>query len=57
MRKDMNDVSRQVALSELKIEIIDLQSRVTTGNVLKFFTLITLNLIWGTLLLLVLRVS
>lgn len=57
MRKDMNDVSRQVALSELKIEIIDLQSRVTTGNVLKFFTLITLNLIWATLLFLVLRLS
>ena len=42
-------LSRQV-ISELKIELLDLQFRVTTGNVLKFLILGVLIGIWGTLL-------
>ena len=36
---------------EIKLELFDLQSRVTTGNIFKFLILLTLLGIWGTILL------
>lgn len=38
------------ALTEIKLELFDLQSRVTTGNIFKFLILLTLLGIWGTIL-------